>query len=182
MIAAYSVRKLAEARKTSTLLQSKLWRVRVHELNSAIPNLLTRHAFWDHFDLGGSEIAELRVLEICNQIIHSYIFVLSAPQDEVGMDGVFVSSDRARKSRLYFIDLDTLIQIFEYIGTEDIVHFSMGKIGEDAFLETRISQHDLVESGSARYLDEDRIEISDYDRDALEALIKKSHDAMARQG
>jgi hypothetical protein len=54
---------------------------------------------------------------LCNQVIHSYIFVNSTT--EAGkLDGFFVSSDTMRRKRLYFFPVALVVQVFRTVGRD----------------------------------------------------------------
>ncbi len=61
--------------------------------------------------------------ELCNQIIHSFVWHLSASEDEGLFDGIFVCSDRKRNRNLYFLPIDVLINLFRFVGMEDVYTF-----------------------------------------------------------
>ncbi|MFI0155235.1 hypothetical protein [Streptomyces lydicus] len=69
---------------------------------------------------------------MCNQIIHSFVWQLSATEDEGTFDGVFVCSDRSRRKILYHFHVDTLIDLFRRVGAEDIysIHMRRDEKGE----------------------------------------------------
>jgi hypothetical protein len=62
----------------------------------------------------------MSLLDVCNQIIHSWMWSLSADKENELFDGIYVSSDRRRTSVLYFIHVDQLIDTFRAIGLEDV--------------------------------------------------------------
>ncbi len=62
----------------------------------------------------------MSLLDVCNQIIHSWMWSLSADKENELFDGIYVSSDRRRTSVVYFIHVDQLIDAFRAIGLEDV--------------------------------------------------------------
>jgi hypothetical protein len=54
---------------------------------------------------------------LCNQVIHSYVFVHSV-NAEGKLDGFFVSSDAMRRSRLYLFSLPVVLHAFRTVGRD----------------------------------------------------------------
>jgi hypothetical protein len=125
MTSAYAVRKLIEARKVSDELSAQRVVVKRHPLIGRAPDIWDRYEFWKHYDLEHGTNAELTLETFCNQIIHSWVWSLSATDPGNEFDGIFVSSDRNRRSCLYFISIQTLIKVFRAVGSEDIVYSQM---------------------------------------------------------
>jgi hypothetical protein len=63
-------------------------------------------------------IEEMRDLGfMCNQVIHSYVFVNSTTEDGK-LDGFFVSSDTMRRRRVYFFSLPVVLHAFRTVGRD----------------------------------------------------------------
>jgi hypothetical protein len=119
MLSAYAVRKLLEARKVSDILAARRVIVRQHSLLGRTPDIWNRSSFWENYDLDTGQDVSMSISDFCNQIIHSWNWSISA--DERGdFDGVYVSSDRQRSKALYFMDINTLIELFRDVGSEDV--------------------------------------------------------------
>ena len=57
------------------------------------------------------------LLEVSNQVIHSYIFELVFSEDlPHGLSGILVCSDRNRNKYLYHLNVAEVIALFEEIG------------------------------------------------------------------
>jgi len=126
MVGAYAVRRLNEAHKISDKLAARRLKVKSHALIGGAPDVLNRFEFWEHYDLEKSEEVELSVREFCNQVIHSWNWHISATDESPWLfNGIFISSDRKRRSCLYFIDVDMLVELFRSVGNEDIVSADM---------------------------------------------------------
>jgi hypothetical protein len=54
---------------------------------------------------------------LCNQVIHSYVFVHSLSEGNK-LDGFFVSSDTMRSRRLYFFSLPVVLRAFRTVGRD----------------------------------------------------------------
>jgi len=130
MTAAYAVRKLIESRRVSDELSHMQWPVARFKLTGVVPDMRNVHEPEHSFDLGSPEPASISTLEVCHQIIHSFVFypewTWSGPPYRAGeLKSINVASDRARRKHLYSIDLDVLVTLFERVGDEEIVEIRM---------------------------------------------------------
>jgi hypothetical protein len=124
MTSAYAIRKLHEARKISDQLARRKLNVKRFKLVGKVLDHWSRE-FWESFDLESPTETQVSLTFLCNQIIHSFAWIISATEEGELFDGVFVSSDRERRRFLYFIHVDLLIGLFREVGEEDIVEMSM---------------------------------------------------------
>lgn len=125
MVGCYAIRKLHEAHKVSDALAGRKWKVSRHALTSSRPPDIWGQAKpWNYYDLPHGHSAMLSMIGLCNQVIHSYIWMLSAT--ETGdFDGIYVASDRYRVNGLFFIPVDRFIELFRAVGSEDITSIRM---------------------------------------------------------
>lgn len=125
MVGCYAIRKLHEARKVSDALAAREWEVTRHALTSARrPDIWARATPWEYSDFPHGTSAMLSITDLCNQVVHSYIWLLSAT--EAGdFDGIYVASDRQRLSGLFFISVDRFVELFRAVGSEDITYVRM---------------------------------------------------------
>lgn len=119
MVGAYSVRRLIECWKVSHDLAASRISIVTYPLIESAPNFYNKYFYWELYDLDCPTKVTLSVQETCNQIIHSWMWSLSATEGNE-LDGIFVSSDRKRGSLLYFIHIDALIELFTSVGEENI--------------------------------------------------------------
>lgn len=169
MMGAYAVRRLKESFKVSDDLARRTWSVEIHDPCGPTPDVHNSHKFWELYDLEKSRKAQLSLASVCNQVIHSWIWGFAAREDEFGLEGIFISSDRQRRKCLYFLPLDTLVELFRSIGEEEIysVEMKRDETGEMHF--TRI-----VGRGFGQDI-ADEFELSDDLKQALD-----SHDSQRR--
>ncbi|MDJ0658925.1 MAG: hypothetical protein QNJ42_05480 [Crocosphaera sp.] len=116
MIGFYSIRKLIEAKKLSNQVINKNW------ICISYPNLKNVHRFnWDDFDtlynLESPKHENRKLLFICHQIIHSYVFIID--EKDSGFSGIFFVSDRLRNKILFHISSKELKRIFDVVGNDD---------------------------------------------------------------
>jgi hypothetical protein len=125
MVGCYAIRKLQEARKISDELAAQIWEVTLHPLTaSRPPDIWGRSEPWEYYNLQSGHLRPLITERLCNQVIHSYIWMISATEQNV-FNGIYVASDRQRARGLYFIHVDRFIELFRAVGLEDIFHIEM---------------------------------------------------------
>jgi hypothetical protein len=122
MLSAYALRKLLEAQKISDSLAAHKVTVKQYVLKSgaAVPDMLSRYEVWENYELENARRVEFAFRELCNQIVHSWNWMISATEDLV-FDGFFVSSDRERAKSIHFVSIDAFIELLRAVGSEDII-------------------------------------------------------------
>jgi hypothetical protein len=73
--------------------------------------------FADAFDFGKPKKIKLPIMFLCNQVIHSYVYKEVFDKEEL-LTGMFISSDRERNRKLYFVAVTELIRLFTRIGED----------------------------------------------------------------
>jgi len=122
MNAAYAIRKLTEARKISDGMAAETVRARRHPLTARPVDIWNRDNFLEHYDMQQTQLVRLKLSEFCNQVIHSWVFMRSVTGTSPHrFDGVYVSSDRARKMHVDFISADALVKVIRGVGLDNIV-------------------------------------------------------------
>lgn len=114
----YAVRKLLETfslSSTTKLLTYDLTFFNAQD--NANPDHFNRDNLEKHYNLGKENTEARDIGFICNQVIHSFIFIFAL--SEAGqIDGIYLSSDKMRKSKLYFVPASTIIQLFRVVGRD----------------------------------------------------------------
>ena len=110
----YSIRKLLDTYKISDATKVTKLELTWFENKKAV-TYINWHNLDKLYDLSTphSENRDLRFL--CNQFVHSFIFVVSG---NGRIDGVFVASDNVRNRKVYFVSLDQIIQMFRLVGRD----------------------------------------------------------------
>ena len=122
MNAAYAIRKLNEARKISDGMAGERVNARRHALTGRPVDIWNRDEFVEHYDMQHTQLVSLELTEFCNQVIHSWVFMLSATETPPHrFNGVYVSSDRARKKHVDFISTEALIRVIRDVGQDNIM-------------------------------------------------------------
>jgi hypothetical protein len=127
----YSVRKLLET-ITKVTDATKVMKVQVDWYpNKAPVNWRNNHKLGElyDFDTTRSEVRDIRF--VCGRIIHSFIFTPCL--GETGLAGILFTSDTDKDSRLYFLPVDRLINIFERVGTDHPkeIHWSKDDVSDE---------------------------------------------------
>jgi hypothetical protein len=152
VVGCYAIRKLHEARKVSDVLAGRRWEVTRHALTSVRrPDIWARATPWEYYDFPRGTSATLSITDLCNHVIHSYIWMLSATQAG-DFDGIYVASDRQRLSGLFFISVDRFIELFRAVGSEDVtyVHMQRHTNGDLQYVGILAREPETEEEGSPR--------------------------------
>lgn len=116
----YSIRKLIEAEELSTVNVNSSWPVFSYRNISRV-DLMNWHKIDEKYDLE-QENQETRSLHwICNQVIHSFVFVIDF-EDDGKLSGFFISSDKERNKKLYQIRRKQILDILKLIGNDYPAH------------------------------------------------------------
>jgi hypothetical protein len=119
-ISAYIIRKLREAKKLSFEIGDISIPVAKFP-NVKKVDLFNWHKFDELFDLSTPVKEQLPLNNVCNVIIHSFIFTFALDfhgiQNKLG--GFFIASDYTKDSELYFIKIEDYIQLLGKIVNDD---------------------------------------------------------------
>jgi len=154
MVGFFSLRRLIEAEKTSSLLPKKRVKVGVLPLTGREPAPFDRWTPYEFYDFDSKQRSELDVGSLLQEVIHSFVFFLAFDETNV-MTGVYVGSDRTKRKRLYLVSMQDIIELFDYVSREDVIWMSNHRINGGGSESYRLSQHDVIEAGFARYLDDE---------------------------
>mgnify|MGYP001159284651 CR=1 FL=1 len=114
MISAYMVRKLFESHKIDETIQEKAIPIIKYSSNGKKISLMRRLSPERYFDIDRPISSKIKVKDLCNNIIHSYIFLLYI------IDGEFkyfwVASDWNKFKFMFQIEVEKYIKILRSIG------------------------------------------------------------------
>ena len=116
MTSFYSIRKLVEANKLSGSIVGLTVPIEEYSSTGKAITWLNNHKVDELYDLENKTTKSEDLRFICNQFIHSYVFMIVTASDSNGLQAVLVNSDRTKDERLICVDVDTLISIFESVG------------------------------------------------------------------
>lgn len=120
----YSVRKLLETiTKVTDATKTMKVPLKLHA-NRENVNLHNKHKLDELYDLeiATSETRDIRF--VCGRIIHSFIFTPCL--NEYGLAGIMFTSDIDRQSKLYSLDIDEVVRIYERVGEDEPTEIHWG--------------------------------------------------------
>jgi hypothetical protein len=141
MNGAYLIRKLMDSHKLSReVVALKLKSGFYRRIGDRIPDLMNWHHIDRFYDLEGPpKDKPLGSRSFVNQVIHSYIFMLTADEDQ-NLNGILVTSDTMREKGLYQIDLTEMLRIFREVAQDDVVSARYTR-GQDGQFVYELSRH-----------------------------------------
>ena len=145
MLAFYSIRKLIEADKLTTAVRNSVVEIRSFPWRGKRVNQLNWHRLDELYDLASPHVANKRLMWLCNQVIHSYVFLLQF-QEAGGLAGVLLSSDFERNRALYCIDIDPLIELLERVVVDEPERVEMKLNSRTGDYDVRLFAHAPRES------------------------------------
>ena len=110
----YSIRKLLETLKVTDSTKNKKFELEWFQ-NSKKPNYLNWYHIERFYDLTKSNKESRDIGYICNLFIHSYVFLISG---EGKIYGSYVSTDKLKNKKLYFVSLNNILSIFRLVGRD----------------------------------------------------------------
>jgi hypothetical protein len=116
LIGFYAIRKLLDTFKISETTRKMMFELKWSP-NLKQTDYLNAHRIDELFQLEWS-LSETRDLEfVCHQFVHSFIFV-PVQREQGELSGFYLSSDRSRHERLYFISLSQVLSAFRTVGRD----------------------------------------------------------------
>jgi transcriptional regulator with GAF, ATPase, and Fis domain len=126
----FIIRKLLEARKLSVQVESTPVRVMTQPWKG---NHRITHLNWDRFDSDAYDSSAaanetLPLLDLCNLFVHSCIYV-PLMSDDRQLEGLFVSSDRSRHQKLFYIDAIQTVALLRAVANDSAEHMEAKRSG-----------------------------------------------------
>jgi len=121
-VSAFIIRKLIESNKISDELLAKQYSAHKYKriTKESLIDFLNCHHVDEFYDLQCPELCTFRIKEICNLLIHSFVFILSLDEN-LKLIGVFINSDRLKNSWLYELNIEIFFKIISDVTNDDIV-------------------------------------------------------------
>jgi hypothetical protein len=128
-VAAYAMRKLWESKKLSTNWNDLPVHTVRYPIIGHVPDLMNWHRLDEHYDFDNGVDTRIKREELCDRLIHSFIFTACfGEHNEV--DSFFFASDKTRKQAVWRIQLNDFIELM--LATGDDFPTSSHKVrGED---------------------------------------------------
>jgi hypothetical protein len=113
----YAIRKLFDTLTVTDKTKAKTFKLKWSPRIRTVDCLNWQHID-KNFDLKTTRSETRNIRFICDQFVHSYVFVIKLGR-EGRLSGVYVSSDRARHAKLYFIAIRQLLSAFRTVARDD---------------------------------------------------------------
>jgi hypothetical protein len=111
----YAIRKLFDTLKISDQVKKATTELEWHPNRRAVHHMNCEHLdlLYD-FNTSKKEVRD--IVFLCNQFVHSFVFVPYEENAKIG--GFFVSSDRDRNKKLYRVRLEQVTTLFRLVGRD----------------------------------------------------------------
>jgi hypothetical protein len=120
MVGFFYVRKLIESRKLSRDFADRQVKATSYPTMGKHIHLLNFRRDVDKlFNLDAPKQTSIKVEDLANQLIHSYVFYLLMTE-EGGLDGILVASDRIRNKELLQVSSVEIIKIFDLAAKGEV--------------------------------------------------------------
>lgn len=112
----YSIRKLLDTFKVSDATKAMTFHLSTHKSRHQV-DYLNWHKLQQNYDLSASTAETHDIRFLCNQFIHSYVFI-PAEEEDGRLHGFFVASDRDKGKKCYFVELAQIVKAFRVVGND----------------------------------------------------------------
>lgn len=122
----FFIRKLIEAKsKISYGMESKKFPLTIYLKHKNLTvSKRKKHKLEEYIDFDQPHAGERDIGFLCNTFIHSTIFeIVVDDENNEKLDGFFVTSDDDWPDKLYFIDIKTVISVFNIVGNDDVTEY-----------------------------------------------------------
>jgi hypothetical protein len=138
MQGAFAVRRLIESFKVPDSVRDSHHRVQTFNRIGPVPDVWNRYELPELYDMEHPSVAEIPLLVLCNQVIHSWLFVLSFTEIDRRFDGVFIASDKQRRRSLYFVEIDVIVGMFRTVAEQPVVSMKLERNADGEMSYTRL--------------------------------------------
>ena len=116
-LAAYSMRKLAEAGKLSSSFKDRSVRCQKVPAISDCITIINNYELDRLYDFSKPSDHSINVCELCDLIIHSFVFS-EILQDDLTIDAFCVTSDRQRYDGLWLVGISTFSRLMRLVAND----------------------------------------------------------------
>ena len=132
----YAVRKLMDTIKIKDSTKNLKVKLRCSP-NIKKVNLRNKHRIDELYNLKKFNQESRTLKFVCDQIVHSYIFMIEEKEDGK-ISGFYFTSDRDKEKKLYYITVQEVIDIFNLVGNDYPNNLHMVKNLETGEFNTKI--------------------------------------------
>jgi hypothetical protein len=115
----FSIRKLIESKKVAKSICNLNYSITTYPYSTNNLSLWKNPNPLNNYDLLNGISSNKSIEEICNQFIHSKIFIPFIPLNEE-LVGIYVCSDKYKSIELYYIQLITIIELYLSVSSDEI--------------------------------------------------------------
>ncbi|MCS3702589.1 hypothetical protein [Salinibacter ruber] len=118
-MSAYSVRKLSDSYKLSEETKSDTIQAIKYPCQAERVNLMNSWEYWDLYDLENGTPISLSIRKLCNQLIHSFVFLAESegPEDEI-LSTILFNSDYTKEDLLYRVKIADYVGVLKEVGND----------------------------------------------------------------
>lgn len=113
----YSIRKLLDTMKVTDATRTTNFTIQYSPCIRKV-DYVNCHRISELYDLDSVSTEGRDLVFLCNQFIHSYVFAPVLEEDS-RVAGFYVSSDRIRQQKVYFVELAQVLMAFRAVGHDD---------------------------------------------------------------
>jgi hypothetical protein len=114
---AYVMRKLWESGKLSSAWRKRSSKCVFYKANGRLVDRLNWHRIDEFYDLENSKNVSLSALDLCNRLVHSFVFVPDEGERRT-IAGFFFASDQSRHEGLWYLQLAELLALLKETGRD----------------------------------------------------------------
>jgi hypothetical protein len=117
ILSAYAMRKLVDAHDVSELTQRQI-PVRRYDLSGKPPDPRRPTDIEDSYDFENGRRSTLSVSNLCDEILHSFVFAFFCGETADLFDGIYISADRDTKKHIYLVLASDYIALCSDMGKD----------------------------------------------------------------
>jgi hypothetical protein len=118
IVSAYAMRKLVDSHDVAAELRERHIPVRRFDLTGKPPDPSRPADIADSYDFENGRRSTLSVVNLCHEIMHSFVFTFFCGETADLFDGIYVSSDRDKKKHVYLVLASDFIALCSDIGAD----------------------------------------------------------------
>ncbi len=112
----YAIRKLLDTLKVSDKTKNMSFSLKWYPCIKSV-DYMNAHRIYELYELEKEGEEHRDIAYLCNQFVHSYVFQV-VQNDKGNILGFFVSSDKTKQKKMYFISIENVILAFRTVGKD----------------------------------------------------------------